>query len=94
MPADVDLEAYPKFAQEALDQALADAGAEASGVKVTTVVRKGQAADVLCAEAKGAELLVVGSRGLGGFRGSDARIGQPAVRPPRPLPARDHPERR
>lgn len=69
VPAGVDLEAYPTFSQEALDQALVDAGAEASGVKVTTVVRKGQAADVLCDEAKGAELLVVGSRGLGGFRG-------------------------
>jgi len=69
VPADIDLEAYPTFSQEALDKALVDAGAEKSGVEVTTVVRKGQAADVLCDEAKGAELLVVGSRGLGGFRG-------------------------
>ena len=36
---------------------------------MTTVVRQGQAADAICEEAKGAELLVVGSRGLGGFRG-------------------------
>ena len=69
VPANIDLEAYPKYSQEALDKALADAGADTSGVEVTTVVRKGQAADVLCSEAKGAELLVVGSRGLGGFRG-------------------------
>jgi nucleotide-binding universal stress UspA family protein len=69
VPAEVDLDAYPKFAQEELDKALANAGAETSGLEVTTVVRKGQAADVLCAEAKGADLLVVGSRGLGGFRG-------------------------
>jgi nucleotide-binding universal stress UspA family protein len=69
VPANVDLEAYPKFSQEALDKALADADADVSGVEVTTVVHKGQAADVLCAEAKGADLLVVGSRGLGGFRG-------------------------
>jgi hypothetical protein len=32
------------------------------------VVREGQAADVLLAEARKADLLVVGSRGLGGFR--------------------------
>lgn len=69
VPANVDLDEYGKFAQEALDKALADAGAGASGVDVTTVVAKGQAADVLCAEAAGADLLVVGSRGLGGFRG-------------------------
>jgi nucleotide-binding universal stress UspA family protein len=68
-PAPLDLEGYPKYAQSALDKALEDAGAAASGIEVTTVVSKGQAADVLCAEAKGADLLVVGSRGLGGFRG-------------------------
>src|SRR5476649_750897 len=69
VPAELDLDDYPRFAQEALAKALADGGAETSGVEVTTVVTKGQAADVLCAEAKGADLLVVGSRGLGGFRG-------------------------
>jgi nucleotide-binding universal stress UspA family protein len=69
VPAELDLDEYPKFAQEALAKALADGGAETSGVEVTTVISKGQAADVLCAEAKGADLLVVGSRGLGGFRG-------------------------
>jgi nucleotide-binding universal stress UspA family protein len=69
VPAEIDLDEYPKFAQEALAKALADGGAETSGVEVTTVISKGQAADVLCAEAKGADLLVVGSRGLGGFRG-------------------------
>jgi nucleotide-binding universal stress UspA family protein len=69
VPANIDLEAYPTFTQEAIDKALAAAGAETSGVEVRTVVGKGQAADVLCAEAVGADLLVVGSRGLGGFRG-------------------------
>jgi len=33
------------------------------------VLREGQAADVLVAESQDADLLVVGSRGLGGFRG-------------------------
>jgi nucleotide-binding universal stress UspA family protein len=36
---------------------------------VTPILREGQAAEVLVAEAHDAELLVVGSRGLGGFRG-------------------------
>jgi nucleotide-binding universal stress UspA family protein len=40
-----------------------------SGVTATPVLVEGQPADALCAEAEGAELLVVGSRGLGGFHG-------------------------
>jgi nucleotide-binding universal stress UspA family protein len=44
-------------------------GEESPGVEVETAVRQGQPAQVLLEEAKGAELLVVGSRGLGGFRG-------------------------
>ena len=65
----IDREVYPKVAQEVLDKSLAEAGAAGSGIDVTTVVREGQAADVICEEAKGATLLVVGSRGFGGFRG-------------------------
>jgi nucleotide-binding universal stress UspA family protein len=42
---------------------------ENPGVEVETAVRQGQAAEVLLEEAKGADLLVVGSRGRGGFRG-------------------------
>ena len=38
-------------------------------VKVTTKVVEGQAASVLLAEAHGADLLVVGTRGHGGFAG-------------------------
>ena len=68
-PLPVDLEAYPKQAQEVLDRCLEEVGAAESGVEVTTVVRQGQAADVICEEAKGADLLIVGSRGVGGFRG-------------------------
>ena len=36
---------------------------------VTPVLREGQPADVLCDEAEGSDLLVVGTRGLGGFHG-------------------------
>jgi nucleotide-binding universal stress UspA family protein len=45
------------------------AGEERPGVEVEIVVRQGQPAQILLEEAKDAELLVVGSRGLGGFRG-------------------------
>jgi nucleotide-binding universal stress UspA family protein len=65
----VDREMYPKWGDETIEKALADANTGETGIEVTKVVREGQAADVICEEAKGAELLVVGSRGLGGFRG-------------------------
>jgi nucleotide-binding universal stress UspA family protein len=62
-----DLGEYPKLAQAALEHALDTAGTPGSGVEVTPVVREGQAAEILCEEARGADLLVVGSRGHGGF---------------------------
>jgi nucleotide-binding universal stress UspA family protein len=52
-----------------LGKALDDMGAARADVRVETVVGEGQAAHVLLDEARGADLLVVGSRGLGGFRG-------------------------
>lgn len=60
---------YATIAQAELDKSLADTDHVASGVVVTPIVREGQAANVLCEQASGADLLVVGSRGLGGFRG-------------------------
>ena len=60
---------YEKVAQAELDKSLAEADVAASGVTITAVVCEGQPADVLCAQAASADLLVVGSRGLGGFRG-------------------------
>ena len=68
-PVPIDRNAYAKSAQEVLDKSLEEVGAADSGVEVTTVVRQGQAADAICEVAKGADLLVVGSRGFGGFRG-------------------------
>jgi nucleotide-binding universal stress UspA family protein len=50
-----------------VDEALAKVDTE--GVSVTRDVRSGGAAGVLCARAQDAELVVVGARGLGGFRG-------------------------
>jgi nucleotide-binding universal stress UspA family protein len=56
-------------ARGALEHALAAAGEDAAGVDVETVVKEGVPARVLLEEASDADLLVVGSRGLGGFRG-------------------------
>jgi len=65
----IHLDDYAKIAQTEFDKTLKDAGVADSSVTVTQILREGQPADVLCAEAKGADLLIVGSRGLGGFRG-------------------------
>jgi nucleotide-binding universal stress UspA family protein len=50
-----------------VDRAMASV--DTGGVEVERIVDIGQAARVLCDVARGADLLVVGSRGLGGFRG-------------------------
>ena len=68
-PAVADFEGYAKIATAGLEKSLEEAGAAESGVTVTTAVREGIPARVLCKEAQGADLLVVGSRGLGGFKG-------------------------
>lgn len=69
MPVLVDPADFKKIAQDALDRSLEEIGAAAVGVIVTPVVREGQPADVLVAEAQNADLLVVGTRGRGGFKG-------------------------
>ena len=51
-----------------LAEALDEARAEAREVQIETIAAEGQPAKVLVEVAKGADLLVVGSRGLGGFR--------------------------
>jgi nucleotide-binding universal stress UspA family protein len=55
-------------AENTLAAALKEARAEARDVEMESFAVEGQAADVLVEVSKGAELLVVGSRGLGGFR--------------------------
>lgn len=55
--------------RELLDSALAEAGGAPGGVPVERVARFGPAADVLIEESRGKALLVVGSRGRGGFTG-------------------------
>ncbi|MEW6470877.1 MAG: universal stress protein [Actinomycetota bacterium] len=66
--AEINIDAYSKEAQQILD-ATVDA-VDATGI--APVERKlvtGNAASALVEEAKGADLLVVGSRGRGGFAG-------------------------
>lgn len=65
-PTDFDPEGD---ARAALDRSVAEVLGERPDVPVDKVVREGHPAPVLEEEAKGAELLVVGSRGHGGFSG-------------------------
>jgi len=56
-------------AQDVIDRAMAHVGEVAGDVTVTGETSEQAPAPALMAAAKGADLLVVGSRGLGGFRG-------------------------
>jgi nucleotide-binding universal stress UspA family protein len=57
-----------KALTEKLEEAVAALRAEAGELEIETRLVEGPAASALTKEAAGAELLVVGSRGLGGFR--------------------------
>jgi nucleotide-binding universal stress UspA family protein len=60
------------FAEDAaafLDQAVAETAAAAEGLEIEKKVVEGQAAPALVEAARDASLLVVGSRGVGGFSG-------------------------
>jgi nucleotide-binding universal stress UspA family protein len=65
----VDPKEFERNAEAIAERALAAIRDQAEGVEVERVTREGQAAHVLLEEARGAELLVVGSRGHGGFTG-------------------------
>jgi len=69
VPIPVDPNSFKKIAQDALDKSLEEAAASTIGVSVTPLLHQGHPANVLVAEAHDADLLVVGSRGLGGFKG-------------------------
>ena len=56
-------------ARSTLADALRGAGLDAAGDDVERVVERGGPAEVLLRAAEGADLLVVGSRGRGGFTG-------------------------
>lgn len=65
-PADGDID-FAGAAEETLTKALAEVSTLEPDVRVRPMVTEGQPADVLLRLAKGADLLVVGSRGHGGF---------------------------
>jgi nucleotide-binding universal stress UspA family protein len=67
-PADGLLDELEASARQTLERALTDAGDHAD-IDVESVVREGAPARVLLEEASDAALLVIGTRGLGGFRG-------------------------
>jgi nucleotide-binding universal stress UspA family protein len=56
-------------AQDVIDRAMAHVGEVAGDLTVTGETSEQAPASALIAAAKGADLLVVGSRGLGGFQG-------------------------
>ena len=69
-PIPVSAVDWEQLAQQAVGEAVADAAEAAEGtapVKVTYKVVEGNAAQVLLDESAGADLLVVGNRGHGGF---------------------------
>jgi nucleotide-binding universal stress UspA family protein len=61
-------EAFEQAARGILDQAVASIDDDGGSLKVDPVLVHGLAASTLLREAEGADLLVVGSRGLGGFK--------------------------
>jgi nucleotide-binding universal stress UspA family protein len=67
--APVDPITVSESASSELDKAVAEVVGDAEGVTVERKAVEGVAAQVLVDEADGADLLVVGSRGHGGFAG-------------------------
>ena len=69
-PTGIDDAGIIRYAEKSLTETVAQVlGAEDNTVAVTTRVIDGPAAQVLLAAGKGAELLVLGSRGHGAFAG-------------------------
>lgn len=70
MAAPIDMELYEKLAHGVVDDAVTDIGGTADDtVPVAPSVVRGYPSTVLCELAEDADLLVVGSRGHGGFAG-------------------------
>jgi nucleotide-binding universal stress UspA family protein len=64
-----DIKELRDAAESALEETLRDSIPETDTVKIERRVVEGRAATVLVDESRGADLLVVGSRGHGGFAG-------------------------
>jgi len=69
----IDSSDYGDFAAKVLSDVIGATVDPDGPVKVSSVIREGNAAQVLLEAAKGADLLVVGSRGHGGF--TEAMLG-------------------
>lgn len=61
---------FDELATKTLNEVIAEAVDPGHAVRVTSKVAEGNAAQVLLDAAQGADLLVVGSRGRGGFAGA------------------------
>ena len=61
---------YAEIAQKVVAEAISNADTAGGDVRISTRVQQGCAAQVLIDAAAGADLLVVGSRGHGGFSGA------------------------
>ena len=84
-----DIKELRAAAETGLDTTLRESIPETNSVEIERRVVEGRAAAALIDESRGADLLVVGSRGHGGFAGLAARLGQPAVRAARDLSGGD-----
>jgi nucleotide-binding universal stress UspA family protein len=69
IPEDFDFTALRSHAEDLLRTLVAEVGSEGSDVSIEEIAVEGPAASILVDAAEGAELLVVGSRGHGGFTG-------------------------
>jgi len=65
----VEIDQAEEWAKESLDSVLADSREQLIGLSAESILVEGPAAKVLIDESKDADLLVVGSRGRGGFSG-------------------------
>jgi nucleotide-binding universal stress UspA family protein len=65
----IDLDDLHHAAEDLLERALADVKDEAAGIEIDRQVVQGAAAEALVSQAAPGDLLVVGSRGHGGFAG-------------------------
>ena len=82
---------WEQLATQVVSEAVAGVVSKAAPVKIMYKVVEGNAAQALLDEAAGADLLVVGNRGHGGFVEAAARVDQPALRASRRLPGRGDP---
>ena len=62
------LDSFRAMAKQVLDETVSEVAGEPAGVEIKRTAIEGAPGSVLVEKGKGAELLVVGSRGLGGFR--------------------------